>query len=57
MKQDIQFNLQTEYFFKKYRFLYFAKSIGKNFGKNISKVLSSKYSQKIMLKNIYNSRK
>ena len=44
MKQDIQFNLQTEYFFKKYRFLYFAKSIGKNFGKNISKILSSKCS-------------
>ena len=35
-------------FVKGYRFLSFAKNIGKNFSKNINKNLSSKYSQKLL---------
>ena len=35
-------------FVKGYRFLSFAKYMGKNIGKNISKNLSSKYSQKLL---------
>ena len=33
---------------KDYRFLSFAKNMGRNIGKNISKTLSSKYSQKLL---------
>ena len=35
-------------FVKGYRFLSFAKNIGKNFSKNINKNLSSKYSQELL---------
>ena len=35
-------------FVKGYRFLSFAKNMGRNIGKNISKNLSSKYSQKLL---------
>ena len=35
-------------FVKDYRFLFFARNMGKNVGKNISKNLSSKYSEKLL---------
>ena len=35
-------------FVKGYRFLSFAKPMGKNIGKNVSKSLSGKYSQKLL---------
>ena len=42
MKNDIQFKLDI--FVKGYRFLSFAKNVGKNIGENIRKTLSGKYS-------------
>ena len=38
--------LNLEIFFKGYRFLYFAKNVGKNKSKNISENLRGKYTQK-----------
>ena len=40
--------LRYQIFVKGYRFLSFAKNMGRNFGKNISKNLSSKYSLKAL---------
>ena len=43
-----QYSLQPrdQIFVKGYKFLSFARNMGKNVDKNISKILSSKYSQK-----------
>ena len=50
MRKITRYSVQARYqiFVKGYRFLSFAKNMGRNIGKNISKNVSSKCSQKLL---------